>query len=41
MSLFPSIPAGALSEFRAILAELLELARQESGTLQWEWSSTR
>lgn len=37
VSLFPSIPAGALDEFRRLLAELLAISQGEAGTLAWEW----
>jgi hypothetical protein len=37
ISLFPSISASALPAFREVAAELLSLARDEPGTLQYEW----
>jgi hypothetical protein len=37
ISLFPSISASALAEFKQVAADLLERTQQEPGTLEYEW----
>jgi hypothetical protein len=36
-AVFPSIAADALSEFKQVAADLVETAREESGTTQYDW----